>query len=104
VTRASLRYYDQGEHLYRDFVLDEPLEVVAAVGNLSLLDGVPFVHLHAALAAADGRGYGGHVHRGTVAFALEATIVELDGVPPVRVPDAETGLTLWGGPGGGTAP
>jgi predicted DNA-binding protein with PD1-like motif len=95
VERASLRYYDQQALAYRDFTIDEPLEVVAAVGNVSLLDGEPFLHLHAALAAADGRGYGGHVHSGTVAFALEATVTVLDGEPPVRRHDAATGLTLW---------
>ena len=100
VSRASLRYYDQAARRYVDFVVDEPLEVVAAIGNLSLLDGRPFLHLHAALADAAGHGYGGHVHTGTVAFALEATIVELQGDPPVRVPDPATGLTLWGPPGG----
>ncbi len=97
VRRASLRYYDQEAREYRDFVLDEHLEVVAGVGNVSLLDGEPFLHLHAALADADGRAFGGHVNAGTEVFALEATIWELTGDPPVRTSDDCTGLTLWGG-------
>jgi uncharacterized protein len=103
VTRASLRYYDQAARRYEDFLIDEPLEVVSAVGNVSLLDGSPFLHLHAALSAADGRAFGGHVRTGTVAFALEATIAVLEGEPPVRRPDAATGLTLWAPPEGGIA-
>ena len=39
VRRAALRYYDQAAKRYEDFVLDEPLEVVAGVGNVSLLNG-----------------------------------------------------------------
>ncbi len=97
VTRASLRYYHQEEQRYVDFDLDRHLEVVAAVGNVSLLDGQPFLHLHAALADADGTAYGGHVNVGTEVFALEATIWELAGEPPVRELDDCTGLTLWGG-------
>ncbi len=96
VRRASLRYYDQSAKRYEDLVIDEPLEVVAAVGNVSLLDGAPFLHLHAAFSAEDGRGFGGHVNDGTIVFALEVHIAQLDGEPPVRLPDDCTGLTLWG--------
>jgi len=96
VQRASLRYYDQEAGEYRDFVIDEPLEVVSGVGNVSLLDGRPFLHIHAALADARGHAHGGHVNTGTAVFALEATIQELEGEPPIRLPDDCTGLTLWG--------
>ncbi len=97
VSSASLRYYHQEERRYLDFLLDRHLEVVAAVGNVTLLDGQPFLHLHAALADADGKAFGGHVNVGTEVFALEATIWELAGDPPVREPDDCTGLMLWGG-------
>lgn len=95
VRHAALRYYDQTAKQYEDYVLDEPLEVVAGVGNISLLNGQPFVHIHAALTDAAGRGCGGHVNRGTVVFAMEVMIQELEGVPPAREPDDCTGLTLW---------
>ncbi len=97
VRRASLRYYDQEERRYVDFAIDEHLEVVAGVGNISLLDGAPFLHAHAAFADADGRAFGGHLNSGTEVFALEATIWQLSGKAPVRAPDDCTGLTLWGG-------
>ncbi len=97
VRRASLRYYDQDGRDYRDFSLERHLEVVASVGNISLLDGEPFLHLHMALADEDGRAFGGHVNQGTTVFALEVTIFELDGEPPERAHDSCTGLTLWGG-------
>lgn len=101
VRAASLRYYHQEERRYLDFTLDRHLEVVAGVGNVSLLDGKPFLHLHAALADAEGRAFGGHVNVGTEVFALEATIWELSGDAPVREADDCTGLTLWGGTLGG---
>ncbi len=97
VSRASLRYYNQSEQGYEDFVIDRHLEVLAGTGNLSLLDGAPFLHTHAAFADRDGKGFGGHVNVGTEVFALEVTLVELKGQVPVREPDDCTGLTLWGG-------
>ena len=98
VRRASLRYYNQDAKQYIDFDANEHLEIVAGTGNVSILDGAPFVHIHAAFADAEGRAYGGHVNAGTVVFACEVTIFELEGIAPVRQPDETTGLMLWGPP------
>lgn len=97
VSRASLRYYDQDERIYRDFELDEHLEVLAGVGNVSLLDGAPFVHTHAAFAGSNGKAVGGHLNSGTAVWALEVRIQELIGDPLIREPDDCTSLSLWGG-------
>jgi predicted DNA-binding protein with PD1-like motif len=97
VSRAALRYYDQDERVYVDFDLDEHLEVLSGVGNVSLLDGKPFVHTHAAFADEDGRAWGGHLNTGTTVWALEIRIQELVGDALVREPDDCTSLSLWGG-------
>jgi hypothetical protein len=97
VSRASLRYYDQDERIYRDFELDEHLEVLAGVGNVSLLDEAPFVHTHAAFAGSNGKAVGGHLNSGTTVWALEVRIQELIGDPLIREPDDCTSLSLWGG-------
>jgi len=97
VSRASLRYYDQDERVYRDFELDQHLEVLSGVGNVSLLDAAPFVHTHAAFADAAGNAVGGHLNSGTTVWALEVRIQELIGEPLVRQPDDCTSLNLWGG-------
>jgi predicted DNA-binding protein with PD1-like motif len=96
VSRAALRYYDQIANEYRDFAVDQHLEVLSGVGNVSLRDGVPFVHTHAALGDAAGRALGGHLNQGCIVFSLEVRLQELLGDPPVRLPDAATGLSLWG--------
>lgn len=97
VSRASLRYYDQDERIYRDFELDEHLEVLAGVGNVSLLDEAPFVHTHAAFGGSNGKAVGGHLNSGTTVWALEVRIQELIGDPLIREPDDCTSLSLWGG-------
>ncbi len=99
VRRASLRYYNQDEKRYQDFEIAHHLEVVAGVGNVSILDGSPFLHIHAAFADSEGAAYGGHVNVGTEAFAIEVAITQLGGVAPVRQLDETTGLMLWGPPG-----
>jgi len=97
VSRASLRYYDQDERVYRDFDLNQHLEVLSGLGNVSLLEGAPFVHTHAAFADAEGKAVGGHLNSGTTVWALEVRIQQLLGESPIRTPDDCTSLSLWGG-------
>jgi uncharacterized protein len=96
VRRAALRYYDQDALEYRDFTIDRRLEVLSGVGNISLLDGAPFLHTHAVFGDEQGRAYGGHLAVGCEVWALEVRLEELIGDPPVRLPDEATGLSLWG--------
>ncbi len=98
VRRASLRYYDQDVKQYRDFTINRHLEVLSGVGNISVLDGEPFIHAHGAFADKEGKAYGGHINEGTEVFALEVTVSELNGLAPVREYDETTGLMLWGPP------
>ncbi len=100
VRRASLRYYNPQEKRYQDLEIDKHLEVIAGTGNVSLLDGSPFVHIHAVFADEEGRAFGGHVNEGTEVFALEVTVSQLHGDAPVRQLDETTGLMLWGPPPG----
>ena len=95
VRRASLRYYDQDTREYRDFDLDRHLEVLSGVGNISLLDGKPFVHAHAAFSDEAGAAFGGHLNAGCEAFVIEVRVEELIGDPLIRAFDESTGLSLW---------
>lgn len=95
VKRAALRYYDQTRREYGDLEINEPLEVLSGTGNVSLLDGRPFVHTHAVFADEEGRAFGGHLNYGCEVWALEVKIEEYEGEAPVRLPHDETGLNLW---------
>jgi len=95
VQRASLRYYDQDAKVYRDFDIDRHLEVLSGVGNISLLEGKPFLHTHAAFGDADGNAFGGHLNEGCRAFLIEVRIEELEGDALLREFDEETGLAPW---------
>ncbi|MEO5345416.1 MAG: DNA-binding protein [Magnetococcus sp. YQC-9] len=95
VKRACLGFYDQTRHAYDYLTFDEPLEIVQMVGNVSLKEGQPFVHVHLTLSDHAGRAIGGHLAPGTVIFAAEVLIQELIGEPLPRGCDETTGLPLW---------
>ena len=52
--RARLAFYDQAAHEYGEFAVDEPVELVGLLGNVSRRDGATAVHAHATLAGHDG--------------------------------------------------
>lgn len=95
VRRAAFRYYDQEGLEYHDLVVDEHLEVLTGVGNISLLDGKPFLHSHAVFGDSTGKAFGGHIAVGCEVFSLEVRIEVLDGDAPQRAFDGTTGLSLW---------
>lgn len=96
VERARLAFYDQAERVYRELRVDEPCEIAAGVGNVSLLDGQPFVHAHVVLSDSSGRCHGGHVLEGTRVYACEFALWCLTGAEPlVRGFDPDTHLKLW---------
>lgn len=95
VKSARLAYYDQESREYREFAIDEPMEMVSCIGNISLRDGLPIVHAHLALSDGEGRTISGHLMSGTPVFACEIFIQELLGKPLVRRLDEETGVPLW---------
>ena len=95
VSKANIRYYNQPTQEWIDLELNQNLEVAGMWGNVSLLNGEPIVHVHIALADAQGRCYGGHLARGTTVFNLEILLTTLSGPPVTRKMDPETGLTIW---------
>ena len=94
---ARLAFYDQQTRAYGEWSLDQPLELVTLLGNVSRRDGATAVHVHATLADHDGVCFGGHVAAGCVIFACELFLQELTGGAALkRAYDEETGLPLWG--------
>jgi hypothetical protein len=93
VQDVELWYYDQTDQEYYPEEFDEPLEMAACVGNVSILDGDPFAHTHAVLSRADGSTVAGHLNRATV-FAGELYVRTFDETLE-RAHDETTDLDLW---------
>ena len=95
VRKARIGYYHQDTRTYEFHEFNEPMEITALAGNVSLKDGKPFVHAHVTLTNAKGQAFGGHLAPGTVVFACEALVQELQGPTFQRAMDEQTGLPLW---------
>ncbi|WP_411964970.1 PPC domain-containing DNA-binding protein [Haloferax sp. YSMS24] len=93
VQDAEIWFYDQDDQEYQSVTFDEPLEVAACVGNVSLLDGEPFAHTHAVLSRRSGQSLAGHLDSATV-FAGEVNLRVFD-EPLERAHDEVTDLDLW---------
>ncbi len=92
--RARLGYYDQKNLKYREIGVESPHEMASCVGNVSVSDGKPFVHVHVVLADEKGNTKAGHLLEGTV-FAAEVDLRRLEGPKLERKHDEATNLWLW---------
>jgi predicted DNA-binding protein with PD1-like motif len=93
VQDATLLFYDQDDGEYESIAFDEPLEMTAAIGNISWLGDDRFAHTHATLSREDGTTIAGHLDSATT-FAGELYVREFDATLE-REHDPVTDLDLW---------
>ncbi len=94
VQKASFKYYDQERKEYIKIVINEPLELLSCIGNISSFKGEPLIHCHATFANKNGEVYGGHLDYETIVFSCEVYIKEFKDVKLERKYDQITGLNL----------
>jgi predicted DNA-binding protein with PD1-like motif len=93
VSRVHLGYFDRKENEYKDFTVEEDLEIVSGIGNISKHENAHVVHAHIVAADKTGRCYGGHLLEGCkVSVTIELVITEVDELKRAR--DDLTGLNL----------
>ena len=86
-------YFDWGKKDYKKIPLDEQVEVLSLVGDITLDEGRPKVHAHVVVGKSDGTAHGGHLLEAHVRPTLEVILVE----SPQhlrRQPDKASGLAL----------
>ncbi|HEX7088867.1 MAG TPA: PPC domain-containing DNA-binding protein [Longimicrobiales bacterium] len=93
VRGVELGFYHLDRQEYGRLHLDEPLEVCALAGNLALLDGEPFPHVHGIFGRPDGSTLGGHVFEAVCSVTLELA-VHTAARPLLRGPVAYCNLKL----------
>jgi predicted DNA-binding protein with PD1-like motif len=93
---ANVGYFDRDIKQYLE-IRTGHVEIASGLGNVSLRDGEPFIHLHLALSGRNGSTIGGHALEGCKAFVVEAYFRKLDGPAPTREENAEIGLRVWPG-------
>jgi hypothetical protein len=93
VRNVVLGYYDLQARQYVTFEVPGIVELVSLIGNVSLVNGQPFWHLHASVADREGNVRGGHLIGLEVAITLECWI-ERGGKVIQRKKDDYSGLNL----------
>lgn len=94
--QATLGYLDQASGAYRNLSTGH-VEIASGLGNVSIRDGSPFVHLHLVVSGPDGNALGGHTMDGCRAYVVEAYLRKLDGPPPVRREAPDRAIKIWPG-------
>ena len=94
VSKAKLGYFHRQAEEYRDFTIDEDVEVVSCIGDISTHEGNLVVHAHMIVSDEAGKCWGGHLMAGCeVSVTIELVIIETE-VELIRKRDDVTGLNL----------
>lgn len=94
LAQAVLGYLDPSTAEYTT-VTTGHVEIASGLGNVSLRDGDPFIHLHLVVSGPDGAALGGHAMDGCTAFVVEAYLRELSGPPPEREQAPGLKIKVW---------
>jgi len=92
-SRVKLRYYDEDLKDYQSKEFKGRLEIASLLGNISLLEGKIWPHLHIVLADTKYQCFGGHLEEAVISATCEIVLDPIQG-ELTRAPDEETGLHL----------
>jgi uncharacterized protein len=90
---VTLGFLDPESKEYEPIELDEQVEAVSLVGDVTLENDEPLIHAHVVVAKRDGSAHGGHLLEAHVWPTLEVVLTESPSHLRRRV-DPETGLPL----------
>lgn len=76
LSRVVVAYFDWTTKDYRRIAIEEQVEVLSLVGDVSLDAGTPKVHAHVVVGKADATAHGGHLIEGHVRPRLEIILTE----------------------------
>jgi len=91
---VELGYYDLERRDYDRVRIERDVEIASASGSLGLVEGKPFVHLHAVVSDRQCVPRAGHLFRAVAAATVEFVLL-LAEAPIERTRDEATGLNLW---------
>ncbi|HEX7795491.1 MAG TPA: PPC domain-containing DNA-binding protein [Vicinamibacterales bacterium] len=92
-SRAVVAYFDWSTKQYQHLPINEQVEVLSLVGDITRDGDAPKLHAHVVLGKADATAHGGHLIQAVVRPTLEVVLTELPR-PLHRRFDRESGLAL----------
>ena len=90
---ATLGFFNMETKEYEEIPVNQQVEVLSLIGDITANDGEPKVHLHVVVGLRDGTTRGGHILEAHVRPTLEVIITESP-QHLKRTHDEETGLSL----------
>ena len=95
--RVVVAYFDWTTKEYQKRPIEEQVEVLSLLGDITCEDSRHNVHAHVVIGKADATAHGGHLLEGYVRPTLEIVMTELPAHLHRRF-DAKSGLNLFGAP------
>jgi len=93
VDSAKIGFYDLNKKEFNFKKFNAPYEIASLVGNISQVDGKPFLHIHTVLSDENFTCIGGHLEEAVVGVTCEVYLVD-SGINIERKFDQEIGLKL----------
>lgn len=94
VNEAVMRFFDPATKRYADRHFDEQMEIANLTGNISQMNGEPYLHLHAVFGRRDYTALAGHLLTARIKGACELFVTPVP-VALGRRADEDTGLNLY---------
>ena len=91
---AVVGVFDREAGAYRKEELDRFMEITSLMGNITEMEGKPYIHLHAMLADQDHGIHGGHVIEMRIGLTCEMFVRVMEGAIEREHSD-ELGINLW---------
>ncbi|MDP7116294.1 MAG: DNA-binding protein [Candidatus Woesearchaeota archaeon] len=90
---ATLAHYNLETKEYTEKTLKQPLEILHLNGNISEMEGKPYLHVHIVLSDTEMKALGGHLKEAIVGPTCEIFLTPLENAIN-RKKDKEIGLNL----------
>jgi len=92
--KAKMGFFRNGR--YETIEIDQPLEIVSCLGNVSIKEDRVFPHAHIAVSDDKGRVFGGHAMLGCIIGVTgELVLLEAVDVKLFRKLEEKTNLYMW---------
>jgi hypothetical protein len=92
-SHATVAWFDESRKEFKLNPINQQVELVSMIGNITLVNNKPAVHIHVSVASSDGTVRGGHVINAFVFPTLEL-FTTVYPTPLHKQPDEATGLEL----------
>lgn len=94
LSHVELGVFEPETQSYSPSVRDGFFEIVSCLGNVSVMDGEVYLHIHMCVSQKDGQVFAGHFSAGTIGLTGELFVHKLNGTMG-RIRNKELGFNAW---------